>query len=71
MGQVDDPIVVDAIGHVTKVTQAAGLPLGIFGVTPEAVRPYVESGYTLLVAGVDTTHLAGAARETLEQLRGL
>ena len=70
-GQVDDPVVVDAIGHVTKVTQAAGLPLGMFGVTPEAVRPYVESGYTLLVAGVDATHLAGAAQKTLEQLRGL
>ena len=71
MGQVDDPVVVEAIGRVTQVTQAAGLPLGMFGVNAAAVRQYAEQGYQLLVAGVDTMHLAGAANQALEELRGL
>lgn len=69
MGQVDDPVVVDAIAHVTKTCREAGLPLGIFGVTADAVRPYVERGYTLIVAGVDTVLLGGAARNLLAELK--
>lgn len=69
MGKIDDPAVVDAIGHVTKTCQAAGIPLGYFGVTAAAVRPYVERGYTLIVAGVDTLFLAGGARKILAELR--
>jgi 2-keto-3-deoxy-L-rhamnonate aldolase RhmA len=70
MGQVDDPAVVAAIGRVTDACRAAGMPLGYFGVNATAVRPYVERGYTLIVAGVDTTLLAGAARVLLGELRG-
>jgi 2-dehydro-3-deoxyglucarate aldolase len=69
MGQVEDPTVVDAISHVTKTCGEAGLPLGIFGITADAVRPYVERGYTLIVAGVDTVLLGGAARNLLAELR--
>ena len=50
--------------------RGAGMPLGYFGVTAAAVRPYVERGYTLIVAGVDTTLLGGAARALLAELRG-
>lgn len=71
MGQVDDPMVVKAIGRVTQVAKEAGLPLGMFGVGTSAVRPYAEQGYTLLVAGVDTMHMAGAAEAALEDLRRL
>jgi 2-keto-3-deoxy-L-rhamnonate aldolase RhmA len=70
MGQVDDPEVVAAIGRVTDACRAVGMPLGFFGVNAAAVRPYVERGYTLIVAGVDTTLLAGAARGLLAELRG-
>jgi hypothetical protein len=45
------------------------MPLGYFGVSAAAVRPYVERGYALIVAGVDTTLLAGAARALLAELR--
>ena len=34
MGQIDDPAVTDAIEHVTKTCQAAGIPLGCFGARP-------------------------------------
>ena len=69
MGQVDDPVVVTAIRRVTDACRGIGMPLGYFGVSAAAVRPYVERGYTLIVAGVDTTLLAGAARALLAELR--
>jgi 2-dehydro-3-deoxyglucarate aldolase len=69
MGQIDDPAVIGAIEHVTKTCQSAGLPLGYFGVTAEATRPYAERGYTLIAAGADTLFLAGAAKRVLEELR--
>ena len=69
MGQVDDPAVVAAIGRVTDACNAAGMPLGFFGVTAAAVQPYVARGYSLLVAGVDTLYLANGAKALLEELR--
>jgi 2-keto-3-deoxy-L-rhamnonate aldolase RhmA len=70
MGQVDDPAVVAAIRRVTDACKAAHMPLGYFGVSAAAVKPYAAQGYTLLVAGVDTTLLGGAARGLLAELRG-
>ncbi len=69
MGQVDDPQVVDAIARVTEACRAVAMPLGFFGVTAAAVRPYMTRGYTLIVAGVDTLYLANGARALLEELR--
>ena len=69
MGQVDDPAVVAAIERVTAACRGAGMPLGIFGVTAAAVRPYAARGYSLLVAGVDTLYLANGAKALLAELR--
>ena len=69
MGQVDDPVVVDAIDHVTQTCQAAKIPLGYFGLSVSAVRPYMERGYTLIVAGADVLFLGNAAKRTLSELR--
>jgi 2-keto-3-deoxy-L-rhamnonate aldolase RhmA len=69
MGSIDDAAVVAAIDRVTRTCRGAGMPLGYFGVTAAAVRPYMERGYTLIVAGVDTTLLGGAARALLNELR--
>jgi 2-dehydro-3-deoxyglucarate aldolase len=70
MGKVDDPAIVAAIRRVTDACRAAGMPLGYFGVTAAAVKPYAEQGYSLIVAGVDTTLLGGAARALLAELNG-
>lgn len=70
MGQVNDPVVTAAIDRVTRACHTAGIPLGYFGVTAEAIRPYVEADYTLIVAGVDTLFLAGAAQRLLAEMRG-
>ena len=69
MGQIDHPHVVEAIDRVTAVCLRAGLKLGIFGVTPAAVRPYLAKGYTFLVAGVDTIMLGKGARAVLDELQ--
>ncbi|MDQ4077250.1 MAG: aldolase/citrate lyase family protein [Chloroflexota bacterium] len=69
MGQVDHPDVTAAIDHVKQVSLAAGVRLGIFGVSAGAVKPYLAQKYTLIVAGVDTLLLGQAARGILTQLK--
>jgi 2-keto-3-deoxy-L-rhamnonate aldolase RhmA len=55
---------------VTAVCKDAGIRLGIFGVSAAAVKPYIDQGYTLIVAGVDTILLGQAARELVAELKG-
>jgi 2-keto-3-deoxy-L-rhamnonate aldolase RhmA len=69
MGRIDDRTVTDAIEHVTKTCQAAGIPLGCFGASAAALRPLIDRGYTLITAGVDTLYLGGAAKRLLDELR--
>lgn len=65
IGQVDHPSVVEAIDHVTQVCQDVGLVLGIFGTSTDAVKPYLDKGYTLIVVGVDTIMLGKAGQRIL------
>ena len=69
MGQIDDPEVIAGIEHITKTCQAAAIPLGYFGSSAAAIRPYLERGFTLIAGGVDTLFLAGAAARLLKELR--
>lgn len=69
IGEIDHPEVTGAIQHVTEVCQKNNIPLGIFGVTADAVKPYIKQGYTLITAGVDTVMLGQAARKMLEQVK--
>ena len=68
-GEVAHPEVTSAIKHITQVCQAAQMPLGIFGMSAEAVKPYIERGYTLITASIDTVLMGNAARQLLNQLR--
>jgi 2-keto-3-deoxy-L-rhamnonate aldolase RhmA len=67
-GKLDHPAVVSAIDHITKVCQDARVPLGYFGVSAGAVKPFMERGYTLIVAGVDTLLLGTAAQRLFADL---
>ncbi len=69
LGEVTHPEVVSAIERVTQACRAARLPLGIFGMSAEAVQPYIERGYTLITVSIDTVLLGNAARQLLAQLR--
>ena len=68
-GAVDHPDVRAAIERVRTACQAVDLPLGIFGLTAEAVRPYIDKGFTMIVAGVDTVLLGNAATTLVAALR--
>ena len=69
LGQVTHPDVVSAIDHVAEVCTAAGVTLGSFGLTADAVAPYMERGYTLITVGVDTLMLGVAAKKMLEKVK--
>jgi 2-dehydro-3-deoxyglucarate aldolase/4-hydroxy-2-oxoheptanedioate aldolase len=66
-GQVTDPEVVQAIARVTAECTACNMPLGIFGMTPDAVQPHIQAGYNLIAIGVDTVLLANSASQIVQQ----
>jgi 2-dehydro-3-deoxyglucarate aldolase len=68
-GAVDHPEVRDAIARVRAACFEAAIPIGIFGLTAEAVKPYIDQGFTMIVAGVDTVLLANAATTLVAALR--
>jgi len=71
LGEVTHPEVVAAIDRVTAACRTVNLPLGIFGLSAQAVQPYIERGYTLIVAGADTVFLGNAARQLLAQVKAM
>lgn len=68
-GDVQHPEVKSAIDRVTQACLKAGVRLGIFGMTAEAVIPYIERGYTLIIAGVDVNLLAQASQGLVSRIR--
>ena len=69
MGQVTDSEVTSAIDRVTQACRKAEVPMGIFLVSADAVKPWIERGFTLVVAGVDTSLPGEAAGRLLSELR--
>ena len=70
MGQISDPGVLLGIDRITQTCQAAQMPLGYFGISFDAVKPWMDQGYTLIVAGVDVLFLGNGARRLLKDLQG-
>lgn len=68
-GEIEHPTVVAAIDRVTSVCQAAGMPLGIFGMDAKAVAPSIARGYRLICAGVDCVLLGKGASRLLAELK--
>lgn len=69
-GQVNDPEVMAAIDTVSQAAMARQIPLGIFGIAPEAVIPWRDKGFTLLTTGCDTLFMAQAAQAALQKMKG-
>jgi 2-keto-3-deoxy-L-rhamnonate aldolase RhmA len=69
MGEVDDPEVVAAIDRVTRACQQNNIALGYFGVDADSVRPYIDKGYNLICAGVDTGFVTAGASGIIESLK--
>ncbi len=69
IGQVNDSEVTDAIDHVTRVCQDAGVKLGAFGISAAAVKPFIDNGFTLITASIDTLMLGQAAQNLLAEIK--
>ena len=69
MGQLADPEVTQAIQTIAEACKKAGVRLGIFGATAEAVEPYIRQDFTLLAIGTDGLLMAQSAREILKALK--
>lgn len=52
-GQFDHRDYLQAVFAVEAACRAAGVPVGIFGMTPERVTPFVDRGFDWLVTGID------------------
>jgi 2-keto-3-deoxy-L-rhamnonate aldolase RhmA len=70
-GAVDHADVRQAIARVRDACRAANIPIGIFGLTAGAVKPYIEQGFTMIVAGVDTVFIANASSVLLSEVRAI
>jgi 2-keto-3-deoxy-L-rhamnonate aldolase RhmA len=65
LGQINDPVVQEAIETVHKACLKANMPIGIFALLPEQGRVYLDKGYQLLALGVDAHYLWSAAKAGL------
>jgi 2-keto-3-deoxy-L-rhamnonate aldolase RhmA len=68
-GEIQHPEVIAAIERIELVCKAAKMPLGIFGLTAESVKPYIDRGFSLLTVGTDSVMLTTAAKKLLAGLR--
>ena len=71
MGQISDPEVLDGIDRITQACQAVQIPLGYFGISFDAVKPWMDNGYSLVVAGVDVLFLGNGARRMFKDLQSV
>ena len=68
LGQINDPVVQDAIEVVHRACQRHKMPVGIFSLLPEQGRTYIRKGYQLLALGIDVHYMWSAARAAIESL---
>ena len=51
--EFDHPAYQDAVSVIAAACRSANLPVGIFGMTPERVQPFIARGFAWLVTGID------------------
>jgi len=51
--QFDHPAYQDAVSGIEATCRSANLPVGIFGMTPERVQPFIARGFGWLVTGIN------------------
>ena len=69
IGLVTDPDVQNAIMRVKKNAEQAKIPLGIFGANVDAVKPYIQNGYTLIAVGIDTWLIGTVANSITDKIK--
>ena len=51
--EFDHPAYQDAISAIEATCRSADLPVGIFGMTPKHVQPFIARGFAWLLTGID------------------
>lgn len=69
MGQVDHPEVRAAISLVKNKCRDAGIPYGIFGITPFAVEREIKDGCVFVLCGIDGSIISSAYIELADKLK--
>ncbi len=69
MGQINHPAVLDAIDRIYAACHSAGIPVGCFGVTVDAVQADLQRGARMVCVGTDTLFLGQAASRALAQIK--
>lgn len=67
-GQMEHPVVTEAIARIVAAAKKNGVPVGRPGGSPEAIRRYMEEGFTLFQSPSEVGFLTSAARAYLEPL---
>ncbi len=67
-GQFDDPLVRDAIAKIVAAAKKNGVPVGRPGGSPEAIRRFMEEGFTLFQSPSEVGLLTAAAQGYLGPL---
>jgi 2-dehydro-3-deoxyglucarate aldolase len=68
-GQLQAPVVLEAIDTIIAACKAKHMTVGFFGTTAEAVQPVIDKGATLIGLGVDMLFLVNAAKQQLAALQ--
>ncbi len=69
-GQLSHPGMRAAIKMIKDKCRKAGLPYGIFGMTPESVADEAKEGCTFILCGVDTAIFVNSYSDLLKTLKG-
>jgi 2-dehydro-3-deoxyglucarate aldolase/4-hydroxy-2-oxoheptanedioate aldolase len=69
LGDIKDSEVQGLIRNVQAICSKSGIVTGIFGEDAEAVKSYIDIGYSLVVVGTDASFLSRSVQETLRSLR--
>ena len=68
-GQLDHPEVISAVDIIKEKCSKAGVPWGIFRMTPDLIVPDLKDGGTFLLCGVDSAILLNSYRDMLKTLK--
>ena len=69
LGQIQHPLVLDAIEEVRRCCEEASVPLGIFAVDAQAAKTYIKKGIRLIALGMDSSFLWKSAQAALMEVR--
>jgi len=68
-GKIQDPEVQGYINQVREACLQRKKPIGIFAISVDDAKPYIDQGYALITVGVDTMMLGQAAQDIVNKMK--